>query len=106
MLPHVPSLQPAAAIRARLPSRRAIRSSLPEPMNVSPPIRDCASRCQACEPRSLMGTQGSPCARFQLAIRSDNLPLIHAAASDVGWVPLRDALGIVLGIDAKAEERF
>src|SRR4051794_14868731 len=53
-----------------------------------------------------MGTHGSPYARFQLAIRSGNLPLIHSAASDLGWVPLRDALAILLVIDAKAEERF
>jgi hypothetical protein len=32
--------------------------------------------------------------------------MIHAAASDLGWVPLRDALAIVLIIDSKAEERF
>src|SRR3954447_11983954 len=53
-----------------------------------------------------MGTHGSPYARFQLAIRSGNLPLIHATASELGWVPLRDALAILLVIDAKAEDRF
>jgi hypothetical protein len=53
-----------------------------------------------------MGQHGSPYARFQLALRSGNLPLIHAAASDLGWVPLRDALAILLVVDAKAEERF
>src|SRR4051812_12526104 len=54
----------------------------------------------------IMGTHGSPYARFQLAVRSGNLPLIHAAASDLGWVPLRDAPAILLVIDSKAEERF
>ena len=53
-----------------------------------------------------MGQHGSPYARFQFALRSGNLPLIHAAASDLGWVPLRDALAILLVIDANAEERF
>src|SRR3954452_4215498 len=53
-----------------------------------------------------MAEHGSPYTRLQRAIRSGNLPLIHATASEVGWVPLRDALAILLVIDAKDEERF
>src|SRR3954447_7962266 len=55
---------------------------------------------------SSMGTHGSPYARFQLALRSGNLPLIYAAAAELGWVPLKDALAILLVIDARDEEHF
>src|SRR3954467_12986970 len=55
---------------------------------------------------SSMGSDGSPYSRLQRAIRSGNLPLIHATAAELGWVPLRDALAILLVIDAKAEELF
>ncbi|MBE2320393.1 hypothetical protein DVA67_030800 [Solirubrobacter sp. CPCC 204708] len=53
-----------------------------------------------------MTSDGSPYTRLQRAIRSGNLPLIHATAAELGWVPLRDALAILLVIDAKDEERF
>ena len=53
-----------------------------------------------------MTSDGSPYARLQRAIRSGNLPLIHATAAELGWVPLRDALAILLVIDAKDEARF
>ena len=56
--------------------------------------------------RSYMTSDGSPYSRLQRAIRSGNLPLIHATAAELGWVPLRDALAILLVIDAKDEERF
>ncbi len=53
-----------------------------------------------------MTSDGSPYTRLQRAIRSGNLPLIYATAAELGWVPLRDALAILLVIDAKEEERF
>src|SRR3954452_3814834 len=53
-----------------------------------------------------MAEHGSPYTRLQRAIRSGNLPLIHATASELGWVPLRDALAILLVIDAKDQARF
>ena len=53
-----------------------------------------------------MTSGGSPSSRLQRAIRAGNLPLIHATAAELGWVPLRDALAILLIIDAKEEERF
>src|SRR4051812_44627252 len=56
--------------------------------------------------RSPMTSDGSPYSRLQRATRSGNLPLIHATAAELGWMPLRDALAILLVIDAKAEERF
>jgi|SRR6476469_1998930 len=39
-------------------------------------------------------------------IRNGNLPLIHATAAELGWVPLKDALAILLVIDSRDEERF
>ena len=56
--------------------------------------------------RSHMTSDGSPYSRLQRAIRSGNLPLIHATAAELGWVPLGDALAILLVIDARDEERF
>ena len=53
-----------------------------------------------------MTSDGSPYARLQRAIRSGNLPLIHATAAELGWVPLKDALAILLVINTKEEERF
>jgi len=53
-----------------------------------------------------MTSDGSPYTRLQRAISSGNLPLIHATAAELGLVPLRDALAILLVIDAKAEDRF
>ena len=53
-----------------------------------------------------MTSDGSPYSRLQRAIRSGNLPLIHATAAELLWVPLRDALAILLVIDARDEERF
>jgi hypothetical protein len=55
---------------------------------------------------SYMTSDGSPYSRLQRAIRSANLPLIHATAAELGWVPLKDALAILLVIDARDEERF
>ncbi len=53
-----------------------------------------------------MTSDGSPYSRFQRAIRSDNLALIHATAAELPYVPLRDALAILLVLDAIHEERF
>ena len=53
-----------------------------------------------------MMSDGSPYSRFQRALRAQNLPLIHATAAELGWVALRDALHILLVIDAKDEDRF
>jgi hypothetical protein len=53
-----------------------------------------------------MTSDGSPYSRFQRAIRAGNLPLIHATAAELGWVALRDALAILLVIDARDEDRF
>ena len=55
---------------------------------------------------SHMTSDGSPYSRLQRAIRSGNLALIHATAAELPYVPLRDALAILLVIDAKHEERF
>jgi hypothetical protein len=53
-----------------------------------------------------MTSDGPPYSRLQRAIRSGILPLIHATAAELGWVPLKDALAIVLVIDARDEARF
>jgi hypothetical protein len=53
-----------------------------------------------------MTSDGSPYARLKRAIAVGNLALIHATAAELPYVPLRDALGILLVIDAKDEERF
>ena len=53
-----------------------------------------------------MTSDGSPYSRFQRAIRSGNLALIHATAAELPYVPLPDALAILLVLDARHEERF
>jgi hypothetical protein len=53
-----------------------------------------------------MTSDGSPYARLRRAIQHGNLAIIHATAAELGWVALRDALGIVLVIEAKDDERF
>ena len=53
-----------------------------------------------------MTSDGSPYSRFQRAIRSGNLALIHATAAELPYVPLADALAILLVLDARHEERF
>jgi hypothetical protein len=40
------------------------------------------------------------------AIAAGNLAIIEATAAELGWVALRDALGILLVIEAEADERF
>jgi hypothetical protein len=40
------------------------------------------------------------------AIQAGNLALIHATAAELPYVPLEDALGILLVIEAKDDERF
>ena len=51
-------------------------------------------------------SDGSPYSRFQRAIRSGNLALIHATAAELPYVPLPDALTILLRPRRKHEERF
>ena len=56
--------------------------------------------------RSHMTSDGSPYPRLKRAIQAGNLAIIHATAAELGWVALRDALGILLVIEAKDDERF
>jgi hypothetical protein len=53
-----------------------------------------------------MTSDGSPYTRLKRAIQAGNLALIAASAAELPYVPLADALAILLVIDAKAEERF
>ncbi|MDA0163137.1 hypothetical protein OM076_22880 [Solirubrobacter ginsenosidimutans] len=53
-----------------------------------------------------MTSDGSPYTRLTRAIRVGNLPLIEATAAELGWVALRDALAILLVIEAKDDKRF
>jgi hypothetical protein len=51
-------------------------------------------------------SDGAPYTRLKRAIEARNLALIHVTAAELGHVGLRDALGIVLVIEAKDDERF
>src|SRR5690349_21032965 len=53
-----------------------------------------------------MTSDGSPYARLRRAIQARNLAIIHATSRELGYVALRDALGILLVIEAKDDERF
>jgi hypothetical protein len=53
-----------------------------------------------------MTSDGSPYPRLKRAIAAGNLAIIEATAAELGWVALRDALGILLVIEAKDDERF
>src|SRR6478752_1933289 len=53
-----------------------------------------------------MTSDGSPYPRLMRAIQVGNLAIIEATAAELGWVALRDALGILLVIEAKDDERF
>jgi hypothetical protein len=55
---------------------------------------------------SYMTSDGSGYARLRRAIQAGNLAIIRATAAELGWVALRDALGILLVIEAKDDERF
>jgi hypothetical protein len=55
---------------------------------------------------SHMTSDGSPYARLKRAIQVGNLAIIRVTAAELGWVALRDALGILLVIEAKDDERF
>ena len=55
---------------------------------------------------SHMTSDGSPYPRLRRAIQTGNLAIIEATAAELGWVALRDALGILLVIEAKDDERF
>ena len=53
-----------------------------------------------------MTSDGSAYARLRRAIQARNLALIHATAAELGHVGLRDALAILLVIEAADEPRF
>jgi hypothetical protein len=53
-----------------------------------------------------MTSDGSAYARLRRAIAAGNLAIIHGTAAELGWVGLRDALGILLVIEAKDATRF
>jgi len=55
---------------------------------------------------SYMTSDGSSYPRLMRAIQTGNLAIIEATAAELGWVALRDALGILLVIEAKDDERF
>jgi hypothetical protein len=51
-------------------------------------------------------SDGSPYTRLRRAIQARNLAIIHATARELRHIALRDALGILLVIEAKDDERF
>src|SRR6188768_3590928 len=53
-----------------------------------------------------MTSDGSPYPRLRRAIQAGNLAIIHATTRELGYVGLRDALGILLVIEAKDDDRF
>ena len=53
-----------------------------------------------------MTADGSAYTRLRRAIQTGNLAIIHASAAELGYISLRDALGILLVIEREAEERF
>jgi len=53
-----------------------------------------------------MTSDGSPYTRFKRAIQTGNLAIIHTTAAELGFVALRDALAILVVIEAKDDERF
>ena len=58
-----------------------------------------------CE-HTFVTSDGSPYSRLRRAIQARNLAIIHATVRELGHVGLRDALGILLVIEAKDDERF
>lgn len=53
-----------------------------------------------------MTSDGSPYSRLKRAIAAGNLAIVGATAAELGWVALQDALGILIVIEAKDDERF
>ncbi len=53
-----------------------------------------------------MSSDGSPYARFQRALKTGNLTIIRAAASDLPRVDLGDALCVCMAIRAAEPDRF
>jgi hypothetical protein len=51
-----------------------------------------------------MTSDGSPYTGLQRAIQHGNLALTHVTVAELGWVPLRDALAILLVIEAKDDD--
>jgi hypothetical protein len=64
------------------------------------------TRRSTCEHTFVYDSDGSPYPRLKRAITAGNLAIIEATAAELGWVALRDALGILLVIEAKEAERF
>ena len=54
----------------------------------------------------LMTSDGSAYTRLRRAIQARSLPLIRVSAAELRHIALRDALGILIVIEAQAEERF
>ena len=101
-------LQPRQAADRRLLHRRLTPrcwagrgSARQRPVDAARPI--AAPRANI---RSHMTSDGSPYPRLKRAIAAGNLAIIEATAAELGWVALRDALGILLVIEAKDDERF
>ena len=53
-----------------------------------------------------MTSDGSPHTRLRRAIQAGNLAIIQVTAAELGYITLRDALGILMVIESEAEERF
>ena len=53
-----------------------------------------------------MTSDGSAYARLRRAIQNRNLAIIATTAAELRYIGLRDALGILIVIEARAEERF
>jgi hypothetical protein len=53
-----------------------------------------------------MNADGSAYTRLRREIRAHSLPLIRVSVAELGHVGLPDALGILLVIEAKDDERF
>lgn len=53
-----------------------------------------------------MTSQGHPHARFQRALRTGNPMLVRAAAAELGWVGLEDALRVCLVLATSEPDRY
>jgi hypothetical protein len=67
--------------------------------------RILASDRRRCE-HTFVTSDGSPYARLRRAIEARNIAIITATAAELPYVGLHDALGILLVIEDKHEERF
>ena len=53
-----------------------------------------------------MTSDGSAHTRLRRAIQAGNLAIIQVTAAELGYITRRDALGILMVIEAEAEKRF